>query len=160
NYPWASLKAEFVRWRRRNSRTADQCEADLEQFEKYCPVRSVRQLDHAYVEGFRDHRISQGVTPRTVNKHVDTLRAMLNKGVFWKKIGSNPIAGIKRLPHDKPKKERRALTVEEVEALFAASSDRMRVIWRAFMCTGLRLRELVNLTFDDFDEERRTLTVR
>jgi integrase len=163
NYPWASLKAEFIRWRRQTSRTASECENDLNQFETYRRVRTIRQIDHGYIHGFRDWRLASGVCPRTVNKQVGTLRSMLNKAVQWGKIGSNPIAGIKPLPHDTPTKVRRSLTHEELEALFAASPEYLRPVWRAFACTGLRKEELVELRFADFDDNGPTgptVTVR
>jgi integrase len=160
DYSWTTLKAEYLKWKRQTSRNPDQCESDLGQFEKFCPIRSVRQIDSSYIVGFRDHRIGEGVTPRTVNKQVGGLRAMLNWAVAGKRIGSNPIAGIKPLPHDNPTKQRRALTTEEARAIFDASPDHLRPIWRAFMCTGIRKDELVSLLFSDFDKEGRVLTIR
>jgi len=141
-------------------RNPDQYQSDLEQFEKYCKVRNVRQITHQYVVGFRDKRLAEGVCPRTVNKQVNALRSCLNKAVEWGRIGSNPIKTIKPLKHDKPLKERRPLAADEFQAIFDNSSTHLRPVWRMFGSTGLRLDELVSLTFDDLDWENRSIVIR
>jgi integrase len=168
DYPWADLKSEFVRWVKQTHRRPHEYEADLKHFERYAPVRSIRQIDQQYVFAFRTWRLGQSirgkagartVTPRTVNREVATLQNMLNRGVDWKRIGSNPIADVKPLCHDRLTKERRALTTEEVERLFEESPSYLRPVWRMFMCTGIRKAELVGLTFNDVDFERRVITI-
>jgi len=104
--------------------------------------------------------LARKVSPRTLNREVGTLSNMLNKGVQWGRIGSNPLAGLKPLRHDKPVKQRRSLTVDEITRLFEHSPDYLRPVWRMFACTGLRLRELADLRFSDTDFDRRTVSVR
>jgi len=166
DYLWADLKKEFLRWARQHVKEHDKYEQELGRFEKYQAVRNIQQITPEYVFGYRDWRLTHAarkelscVSPRTVNKEVGTLRNMLNKGVEWGKLRSNPVAGIQPLPHTELAKERRALTLEEAEALFAISTPRQRTIWRMFMLTGLRRNELVKLKFSHVDFERRCLTV-
>jgi integrase len=72
---------------------------------------------------------------------------MLNWGVDpGRLIGSNPIAGIKPLPHKRPK-EGRALTDDEVRRLLVASPPHWRDVWYALLVTGLRKGELGGLRF-------------
>lgn len=180
DYTWDELKKEFLRWARQAVRNPDQYERDLKHIEQYCRVRSIRQVDHAYVYGFREWRFAHGVqvkikpkkegdeptikrrdvTPRTVNREVGTLNNMLNKAVEWGRIGSNPITDVKPLCHDKPKKERRPLNVAEVESFLANSPAYLRPVWRVFLCTGIRKNELVNMRFEDVDFDARVATVR
>jgi integrase len=94
-----------------------------------------------------------------VNRTVGTLKNMLNKGVQWRRIGTNRIADLKPLRHDSPTKVRRSLSVEEAQAVFACSPDWLRPIWRTFMTTGMRRAELVNLKFRDVDFGRRVLVI-
>jgi integrase len=88
-----------------------------------------------------------------------TLHNMLNKGVEWKRIGRNPIAGIKPLPHDKPRKKRRSLMLAEVQAILDASPEYLKPVWLTYMTTGIRRSELVNLTFKDIDFQHNILTI-
>ena len=160
DYSWEDLKAELIRYKKQTSRNPDEFKSDLEQFETYCKVRSVRQITHQYVVGFRDKRLADGVCPRTVNKLVNLLRSALNKAVEWGRIGSNPIKGIKPLKHDTPVKERRSLTGDELQAIFDHSPDYLRPVWRMFASTGIRRDELTTLTFDNIDWEQRSVTIQ
>lgn len=170
--PWESLKEKFIKWKWQTGRNPQRYEEDIRIFEAYLKPTSIRQIDHGYAIGFRNWRLEGGgpkaaegkvrktVTKRTINRQIGVLSAMLNKGVEWKLIGSNPLAGLKPLRHDVLAKDRRSLTLAEVERLFAASPAYLRPMWRAFMCTGLRRNELVSMKFSDVDFERRTVIVR
>jgi integrase len=159
DYKWAALKEEFLKWAKQVVRDWKNYQQDLAKFEEYVAVNSVREIDRPLVIGFRQWRLDQEVTPRTVNRQVGTIHNMLNKGVEWKRIGWNPIAGIKPLPHDKPKKKRRSLMLAEVQAILAASPQRLKSVWLTYMTTGIRRSELVGLTFHDIDFERKVMTI-
>lgn len=175
-YPWDDLKAEFLRWAKQAVRSPGDYRRDLQRLEKYMRVLSVRQITLDYAYGYREWRLAQTIVvrgkdgklrdtgklvcPRTVNKEVGTLRNMLAKGVAWKRIALNPLADLKPLRHDSPRKVRRALSGGEVEAIFTAAPDWLRPALRLFATTGIRHGELVELLFSDVDFERRTITVR
>jgi integrase len=156
---WAELKIAFLRWARQGVRNPNEYESDLAKFEQFVRVVSIREVDHQLVIGFRAWRLSQGVTPRTINRQVGTIHNMLAKGVKWKRIGSNPLADLKPLKHDSPVKARRSLTVEEVRAIFDASPPYLRPVWKMFMTTGVRRSELVNLKFQHVNVERKVLII-
>ncbi len=160
DYSWQSLKSKFLSWARQTVRGWREYETDLRWFERYKAIDRVSELDEPVIVGFRQWRLGQGVTPRTVNRHVATLRSMLNLGAQWGCIASNPIAGIKSLPHDELTKERRSLTVSEIRAVFAASPAHLRPVWQMFIETGIRKAELVQMRFRDVDFARGSVTVR
>ena len=174
--PWTDLKERFLRWAKQAVRNPGDYKRDLERFEAYCRVQSVRQIDQDYVVGYREWRLSQNkgavagkewqraagkrVSPRTVNREVGTLQNMLNKGVDWKMIGLNPLAALKPLRHDEPTKDRRSLSAAEVELIFANAPDWLRKPLRLFASTGIRRNELVSLRITDVDFERRCIVIR
>jgi len=163
DYPWFDLRNEFLRWAKQavRSGTYAEYERDLDKFEAFSPIHSVRQIEPELVLRFRSWRLDTGkVTPRTINRQVGTINNVLNKGVEWGRIAANPIKGLAPLAHETKAKDRRSLTVEEVDALFAASPEYLRRVWRMFMVTGLRKSELVNLLFSDVDFERGIVTVQ
>lgn len=176
NYKWDDLKTEFLRWAKQAVRNPGEYERDLERFEKYLKVHSIRQIDQNYVLGFREWRLAQtiraidgqtvaaelarSVSPRTVNREVATLHNMLNKGVEWLRIGSNPIAGLEPLRNDDPRKVRRNLTLAEVESIFEKSPAWLLPVLRLFCSTGIRRNELVDLRFSDIDFDRHCITIR
>src|SRR5262249_17243586 len=110
---------------------------------------------------YREKRLAEGRSPRTINAEVGALHTMLNWAVDPARlIGSNPVAGIKALPHLRPK-EGRPLADDEVPKLLEASPPQWRDIWYAFLVTGLRKSELAGLQFtpEFLDWESREIIV-
>ncbi len=161
DYPIAELRAAFLKRceQELRPRTLDRYRASLDQVLGWLDVVKVRQLDTSSVLGFREHRLRQGVSPRTVNHDVTILGAMLRWGVDQSLIGTHPLRGVKPLRHDHPK-EGRPLTDDEVGRLLALSPQPWRNIWYALLVTGMRKDELANLRFSDIDREGRDLVVR
>jgi integrase len=126
------------------------------------PSRRVSQINVKVITNYRAARLTDGAARRTVNMEVSALSTMLTWAVDHEVIGSNPLTRIKALPIDDNQrcKIRRALSVEEVEAIFEYSPPRLRPIWVTFMTTGLRHGELVNMRFEDVDFDRGVATVR
>jgi integrase len=122
-------------------------------------VARVRQVRIDAILTYRGDRLAAGVGPGTVNYEVAVLHRMLRWGARHKIIGSSPLDGVRRLPHLRPK-DGRELAPDEVRALLDASPERWRRVWYAYLVTGMRLRELIGLTFDDIDWEARELVVR
>jgi integrase len=161
DYPVSQLRMAFLKRceQELRPRTLDRYRASLDQVLGWLGVVKVRQIETAGVLGFREHRLLQGVSPRTVNHDVTILGAMLRWGVEQGLIGSHPLRGIKPLLHDHPK-EGRPLTDDEVHRLLDLSLSPWRDIWYALLVTGMRKDELANLRFSDIDWEGRDLVVR
>jgi integrase len=124
------------------------------------PAKRVCQLAVGAILAYREGRLTEGVCPGTVNYEVAALHRMLRWAVDpGRLIGSSPLAGVKRLPHLRPK-DGRALDPAEVKALLEASPERLRDVWYAYLVTGMRRGELCRLTFDDIDWEARELVIR
>ena len=160
-YPWADLKKDFIAWAKQNVRRWREYEADLNKFEEFCHIRCVSLVTPRQIDQFREWRLVQGVTPRTINRQVGTIANMLGKGVHrFKVLASNPLADVKRLPEGDPKKVRRALTADEVGAIFKHSRPEMVPVWRLYATTGMRKMELVSLLFSDIDWESKSIVIR
>jgi integrase len=123
------------------------------------PAKQVRQLSVGVILNYRQERLGDGVCPGTVNDEVGALHRMLRWGARHKIIGSSPLDGLKPLPHLRPK-DGRALDPAEVKALLDVSPERWRNVWYAYLVTGMRLRQLLRLTFEDIDWESREIVVR
>jgi integrase len=160
-YPWADLKKDFLAWAKQSVRCSREYAADLKAFEKFCHVRCVSIVTPRLVDQFREQRLAEGVTARTINRQVGTIRNMLSKGVHrFKVLATNALADVKRLPEGDPTKVRRALTADEVEAVFKHSRPEMVPVWRLYATTGMRKMELVNLRFSDIDFGDKSITIR
>ena len=121
-------------------------------------VESVNRLNLDVLEQLREVRLTEGVKASTVNKDVAAFVSMLNWAVDRKKIGFNPISGVKKLPEFK--RESRALSIREAKLILEHSNEFWRRIWYAYFVLGLRKMELANLLFTDIDWEAREIVVR
>lgn len=160
-YPWADLRNDFLAWAKQNIRRWQEYESDLEKFEEFSHVRCVSLVTPRLIDQFREWRLAQGVTPRTINRQVGTISNMLGKAVHrFKVIDSNALGDIDRLAEGDPTKVRRALTAEEVAAVFEHSRPEMVPVWRLYATTGMRKMELVTLLFSDVDWEGKAIVIR
>jgi integrase len=161
DYSLADLREQYLRHCQQTlgGDSAQRYRQSLDTILGRLPARRVCQLAVGVVLTYRHDRLAEGVCPATVNYEVAALHRMLLWGTRHKVIGSSPLDGLKRLPHLRPK-DGRALDPAEVKALLDASSEHWRDVWYAYLVTGLRLRELARLTFDDIAWESRELVVR
>lgn len=123
DYSLADAKEQYLRHCRQTlkPRTVARYEHSLGTILPRLAVNRVSQLTVDGVLRFREERLSEGTSPRTVNHDVMIVGAMLRWAVKpGKLIGSNPLADIKPLRHDNPKNGR-PLTEAEVQLLLKAS---------------------------------------
>jgi integrase len=102
---------------------------------------------------------SEGLSPRTSQYILFILRNALNKAVRWGAVNRN----VARLvdPPRVAQREVKVLASDEAMGLIAAArQDRLEALWVLALSTGLRRGELLGLTWDDVDLERRQLRVR
>lgn len=162
NYPWAELKTLILSWAKQTNRpsTLAQYALDIRLFDAYCKISNVNQITTEHMIRYRGWRLAGGgnprgktVCPRTVNKNVGTIKLMLSLAAKATEdegfglIGYNPIASLAPLPHDDPKKQRRAMEWSEVEAVFTHSPDYLRPAWMTLGATGIRRGELAALWY-------------
>jgi len=146
--PW--LRTRVLKRERRPLRYVSQIQMD-----------DVREFARAKMEPKKDKKgkEKQGASARTVNLRVGALIACLNWALREGRIKATPLARWRPL-HGPKRKERRALTDNEVMRLLVASPAELRDIWVVFLATGLRAGELAALEWNDIDFERGCLRVR
>jgi integrase len=164
DYSIELLKEEFEKYLRQTLKkesTRNRYAGCLANIVPQLSAARVSQIRPENVRGYRERRLAEGASPRTVNMEVTVLGTMLRWAASpeERKIGSNPLADFKPLPHDHPK-EGRELHDTEVKRLLEVSQQPWRDIWYAYLVTGMRKAELVNLTFADIDWTNRELIVR
>lgn len=136
----------------------------------------VRDVTPIAVLRFRGSLVDSGLSHRTANCHVATLRALLSWAVEAGLIAENPILRLKALPEGPKftKRKRRALSEDEIARfLAAAEADDSRCVamfptprvpqaplWRSFLETGCRYGELTQATWTDVDLDARVLVLR
>lgn len=91
-------------------------------------------------------------SPRTIHHHRAVLRAALNRAVRQQILPRNPAAGRSVELPDATFRGSRPLTADEAHRLLEATEGtRWHALWRTAIASGLRLGELLGLTWDDID---------
>ena len=112
-----------------------------------------------HLEDYKTGRAGQ-VSPRTVNRELDTLKSIFSRAVEWGYLRAHPGQGVKKLKFQKQPPA--YLTTEQLERLLTACEHPHWL--HAFVAlaayTGMRKSELLRLQWQDVDLGKRVLTVR
>ncbi|MFQ6031488.1 MAG: tyrosine-type recombinase/integrase [Candidatus Zixiibacteriota bacterium] len=100
-----------------------------------------------------------GAKSNTINMEVKVLRTIFNEAIKWEYLKENPTKDVKMLKVTDAKKPR-FLTEEECRKLLAECGKELYPIFFTFLNTGMRLSELLNLTWDDIDFRRKKIKIQ
>jgi integrase len=118
----------------------------------------LRALQTNQIQRMMNEKIQSGLSPRTVELMLVTLKLALKQAVAEGFVSRNVADHAKR---PKPgRKEIRVLTVDEMNSLMAAArKDRIGILYFVMLGTGLRIGEALALTWKNVDLTKRQLTV-
>jgi len=119
------------------------------------------KLDHItpkLIVAYKNKRYTDGVKPATINRELATLKKAFNLARReWEWCTDNPVC---RVSMERENNTRdRWLTVEEEQRLLQAVSPRLRDVIVFALNTGMRMGEILALTWAGVDLFRRTVTV-
>ncbi|MSS71468.1 MAG: site-specific integrase [Candidatus Latescibacteria bacterium] len=121
---------------------------------------NLKEITPQVVEEFKTEQGRKKLKASSINSLLAVLRAMLNLAVKWKHLRVSPFKQIKTLKVDTT--EPPHLSVEEADRILEAyREDRDLYTFTAIgLSTGMRVGEIVNLTWSDVDLSRRVVKVR
>jgi len=96
---------------------------------------------------WRSHQ--ESFAPKTLNDHLDAVRALLNWMIDRQRIITNPLARVKKVDTRGKQQERRAFAKDEFVALLKAANPNRRLVYLTAAYTGLRKSELIGLVWGD-----------
>jgi len=102
------------------------------------------------VESVSRKLLGSGLTGKTVNGYVESLKALCIWAVKRKYLRENPLAGMRKFDVT-PKCPHRALTDDKVRRLLRATSPARSLLYRTALATGYRAGELRALCARDLD---------
>ena len=117
-------------------------------------VDTIRRAD---VKEFAD-TLLQSVSPKRAKSIINILAAILDIAVDYEHIVTNPAKNIK-LPKHEGIRKIQPFSKEEVQTILANAEDWFKNIVATAFYTGMRQGEIIALTWDDIDFERKTITV-
>jgi integrase len=114
------------------------------------------QIGVAEIDGYKAKKLAAKAAQNTINNHLTVLRKMLTVAIEWDRLTvAPPIKWLKP-----PPPEFDFLTFDESNRLLAAAQGEWRTMITVAARTGLRLGELLGLSWTDVDLEAGRLFVR
>jgi len=116
------------------------------------------QITPKLIVGYKNKRYADGVKPATINRELATLKKAFNLARReWEWCTDNPVC---RVSMERENNTRdRWLTIEEEQRLLPAAASWLREVMVFAINTGMRMGEIVALTWPGVDLFRRTVTV-
>ena len=157
---------QLLQQRRYSPHTISNYRRDLKQLRRFCDeqnrVTQWHQLKHKIIRRFVVWRHQQGVSGRTLQRELSSLRSFFRFLMAQGALDHNPAQGVRA-----PKGEKRLpknLDIEQTEQLLKINSPeplalRDRAIMELFYSSGLRLSELVSLNIDSIDQHAASVNV-
>lgn len=130
----------------------------LKKLQKVLGSPSLKNITHFQIEKFKNKRREEGAKPGTVNRELAVIKALFNRGVEWGFLIKSPGQGVKKLKE--PKRQARFFSKTEVDKILSEADEILRPMLAVYVHTGLRRDELLHLTWEDVDLERRLLIVQ
>jgi integrase len=119
---------------------------------------SLFQITPRLINEYKNKRHSDGVKSATINRELATLKKAFNLALKeWEWIESNPVSRVSMEPEDN--KRDRWLTLHEEETLLKACPYWLREVVVFALNTGMRLSEILELSWEAVDFSRKTVTV-
>jgi len=118
----------------------------------------LHQIKPEHIEDYKARRV-QEARASSVNQELVLLGAILNRAVEWKYLRENPAQSVKKLRVAET--EYNTLTVEEANALFEVEpkNDWFYTFLAVALNTGMRVSEILALTWEDIDFKSRIVSV-
>jgi integrase len=111
-----------------------------------CRWASIRDVT---AQSFTDWRETGGLSPKTVNDLLGSLRTM----ILWMKrrrlVVADPLEEVRKVSNPNVGSFRRSLAIEETQRLLAKAPRHRAVVYQMIVYTGLRRAEMNGLKWDD-----------
>ena len=151
--------------KRYSSHTLDNYQRDIKYFTEFCLSQSISDwpdIDTQHVRSFVSQMHRRGLSGRTIQRQLSSLRSLFRYLLRQHKVKQNPVAGVSA--PKSPRKLPEVVTPDVLDQLMDLDlSDPLAVrdkgIMELFYGCGLRLSELVNLDLPDIEWSEQTLNV-
>ena len=129
-------------------------------FKKYFEKAIISKLTQSDMLAFRDELLKKDLSNNTVNKQMVLLKKLMNIAVKKQYIAENPCHNIKKLKQKTPEID--FWTVKEFKQFLSLCKDdeeAYRLIFLVAFSTGMRIGEILALTWRDIDLDDETIYV-
>ncbi len=155
------LAQEYLRWYHSTrphakAMTSYEIERKTHKLVDYFGTMELSKISTFTIEQYKQHRLSAGVKPNTINSELNILRAILKKAKALK-LYSGDLPEVKLFKVDDSRL--RFLKPEEFARLLQACPSWLRPAVEFAVYTGLRASEIFSLKWEDVDLEHGTIAI-
>lgn len=150
----------YLRGQRRSTKTIGKyqhCFNIVRELAKERNLKRLNQIDHRFVDAFRNHR-AETSEPKTVKNDLVTIRQLINFALQRKLISEDPLRGLKI--ESAPATPQPFWMVDQVDQILAAAKPPYQAYFRFLAYTGARAGEAIWLTWGDVDFARDVIHIR
>lgn len=115
-------------------------------------------VSDAAVRGLQDTYLTRGLSNRSVNRKIATLKLVLNWAAMTDIIAENPIKKIRPLAKC-PVNPRRDFSQSEIEALLDTVPEKRYPLWLLLASTGMRSNEICQMFYGHISFEKSEVTI-
>jgi len=154
--------AEYLQWASENTRSARSVAVHLRPLTAYFRGRTLRELTPWLIERYKHDRLAatvhgRAIRPTTINRELSCLRRCLNLQIKWGRAEENPVRRVEFFPEDG--RRERILSPDEIQELLAACTEHSRPFVELALNTGMRLGEILGLTWEQVDLRQLLITL-
>jgi integrase len=160
--PFSALVEDYLEYaeasKSATTYTSDRCRIEGHLLPYFRDI-SLKQITPKLVDDYKEMRVRQGASPKTVNNEMTNLSHMMKMAVRWGFTKHNTVSDVEKMKV--PKRPPRFLRQDEIPRLVeAAKGSHVYPIIVTALHTGMRKSELLNLTWSDVDFGQRIITVQ
>jgi integrase len=153
---------QYLEWASGNTRSARSVAVHLRPLTAYFRGRTLRELTPWLIERYKHDRLAatvhgRAIRPTTINRELSCLRRCVNLQIKWGKAEDNPVSKVAFFPEDG--RRERILAPDEIRQLLASCTTHSRPFVVLALHTGMRLGELLGLTWEQVDLRQGVITL-
>ena len=154
--PFEDFAEDYLRYSQTNKRSWTRDRTSIKNLLKDFRGLKLNSITPWIVEKYKNGR-KEEVSKATVNRELACLKHMFTMALQWGKASGNPVRKVKLFRE--PERRLRWLNEEECERLIDASSGYIRSIIITALNAGMRLGEILTLTWNRVDLGRGIITI-
>lgn len=150
----------YLRGQRRSTKTIGKyqhCFSILSKLAEERGLKRLNQIDHRFVDAFRNHR-AENAKPKTLKNDLVTIRQLINFALQRKLIAEDPLHGLKI--EATPATPQPFWTIEQVDQILSLAKPPYQSYFQFLAYTGARAGEAIWLTWDDVDFDNSVIHIR
>lgn len=128
----------------------------IQRLKKWFKGVELRAITTERIDQYKVAR-SREVAPSSVNRELACLKKMFSQAVDWGRVAANPAARVKLFKEYAPKE--RILSGDEMRRLLAAACPHLKPVLIIALNTGMRLREILTLKWENVNFTQRQILI-